>query len=208
MPTTGNIAPKTVMSILKLKKPENTVLHWAVTEDSVVYHARNMFAERAVNGEYDYLFMIDSDMVMPEDTLVRLLDHDKDIVSALAFKRRFPFEPAVLRIASIVNGKPVFENLKEWTRNQLIEVEGTGFACSMIKTSVFETMGDTNYFLPTLDYSEDYSFCIRAREKGYTVYVDTSLVAGHIGEQVVYEEHYRNAQEYLKGVKSNEKESV
>lgn len=198
MPTTGNIQPKTVMSILKLKKPEDVELHWAVTEDSVTYHARNMFVERALNGGYDYIFMLDSDMVLTEDALIRLLAHDKDIVSALAFKRRFPYEPACLATAQIENNTPVFKNLIDWIPDELLEIEATGFACSLFKTSVFEKMGDINWFLPTLEFSEDYSFCIRAREAGFKLYVDTSLVAGHIGTQVVYEEHYRQALKYIK----------
>ena len=201
VPTTGFIHPKTFTSILKLKKPEGAELHWAVTEDSVVYHARNMFVERAVNDGYDYIFMVDADMVLPEDTLVKLVNANKEIVSGMCFKRRFPFEPASLKICRVVEGKPVFENVKDWTPSQMIEVEGVGSACIMIMTKVFETLGDIGWYNPTLDFSEDYSFCMRAREAGYKIYIDTSLVAGHIGEQVVYEEHYRQALEYLKGVK-------
>ena len=198
VPTTGFIHPKTFTSVLKLKKPEGVELHWAVTEDSVVYHARNMFVERALNGEYDYVFMIDSDMVLPEDTLLRLLAHKKGIVSGLCFKRRFPYEPACLSICRVVNNKAIHQNVVDWTPKQLIQVEGVGSACILINTDVYTMIEEGKWYMPTLEFSEDYSFCIRARDKGFKVFVDTSLVIGHIGEMVYGEEHYRQAQKLYK----------
>lgn len=199
MPTTGFIYPKTFTSIIKLKKPEGVELHWAVTEDSLVYHARNIFVERALNGEYDYIFMVDSDMVLPEDTLIRLLADDKDIVSGLAFKRRFPHEPACLSLCRVVENIPVFKSMSTWEPGELKQVEGVGSACILIKTDVFKALGEINWYMPTLEFSEDYSFCLRATEEGFKIFVDTSLVVGHIGEQVFGEEHYRTSLEYMKG---------
>ena len=185
-------------SVLKLKRPKDAIIHWAVTEDSLVYHARNMFVEKAINNEYDYIFMVDSDMVLTEDTLIRLLEHNKDIVSGLCFKRRFPYEPACLSVCRIENNVPVFEAMSQWNSNELKEVEGVGSACVLIKTDVFKALGEINWYMPTLEFSEDYSFCLRAREQGYPIFVDTSLVIGHIGEQVFGEEHYKQALEYIR----------
>ncbi len=36
----------------------------------------------------DYMFWLDSDMVVEGDAILRLMEHDKDIVSGLYFKKR------------------------------------------------------------------------------------------------------------------------
>ena len=40
--------------------------------------------------------------------------------------------------------------------------------------------------LPSVEYGEDLAFCDRARQKGYTLYCDPSVRAGHIGFVVVW----------------------
>jgi cellulose synthase/poly-beta-1,6-N-acetylglucosamine synthase-like glycosyltransferase len=62
------------------------------TQSSSISHNRNTLAKIAVDSDADFVFMIDSDMVFPPDTLMRLLKHDKDIVGALYCKRTFPHD--------------------------------------------------------------------------------------------------------------------
>jgi GT2 family glycosyltransferase len=72
----------------------------------------------------------------------------------------------------------------------LIEIQGVGMACTLIKRKVLETV-QKPYFFPEPNIGEDLSFCIRAREAGYKIYCDTNLICGHVGNFVVTEEFYR-----------------
>lgn len=53
--------------------------------------ARNTAAEMAMNMGCDYLMFIDDDVMIPPDTLEKLLLADKDIVAGLVIIRGYPF---------------------------------------------------------------------------------------------------------------------
>jgi hypothetical protein len=43
------------------------------------------------------------------------------------------------------------------------------------------------------EFSEDQSFCLRARSLGFKIMADPTVVIGHIGEQIIYRKHYLDA---------------
>ena len=61
-------------------------------EGSMITKQRNDLVEHARKLESDYIFFIDTDMVIPPDSLIRLLKHDKDVVGATYNKRVPPYE--------------------------------------------------------------------------------------------------------------------
>lgn len=61
-------------------------------KSSMVTKARNGLAEKALSFGADYMLFVDSDLVFPADALMRLLNHQKDIVGATYNKRVPPFE--------------------------------------------------------------------------------------------------------------------
>ena len=68
---------------------------------SLVYKARNDMVVNAVNGGFDYIMWLDSDMVFEPDLVWKFLadmkDGERDYVSCIAFTRQFPCEPVVYR---------------------------------------------------------------------------------------------------------------
>ena len=60
--------------------------------------ARNVLAQRAIEGGYDRILWIDSDMTFEPDMMERLSDDLEagwDMVTGLYFKRTFPLEPVI-----------------------------------------------------------------------------------------------------------------
>jgi GT2 family glycosyltransferase len=119
-------------------------------------------------------------MVIKQDTLVKLIEHDKPIVSARAHRRVKPFDPCFY-----IKGEPYHDY-----PYGLIEVDSVGMACCLIKREVFESI-DQPWFYPLENKGEDFSFCKRAKDKGYPIFVDTNIEAGHIGTVVYGERHYK-----------------
>jgi GT2 family glycosyltransferase len=192
-----------MFSMLMLKKPPGCV--YAVTQDSLIYHARNNFVKAAIEGDFDYVFMADSDMELPVDALERLLEHNKDIASGFCFKRLPPYNPAVWNVLRIEGDRTVREMMTEWD-DGLIRVEGVGMACVLIKTEVFRKL-DEYPFMPTKHFGEDLMFCIRAREAGHEIYVDTTLIIPHIGKLKVTDEQYITLMRY-NAMKESMKDAV
>ena len=59
-------------------------------QSSAISHGRNQTVKSALEIGVDYLWWVDSDMVVPREALMRLLAHGKDIVAATYNKRTFP----------------------------------------------------------------------------------------------------------------------
>ena len=75
-------------SLMNLEKPAGT--GFAEITNTLIYTSRNLIAQEALKAGFDRVFWVDSDMVFPSDTLIRLaadLDDGLDLVSALCFTR-------------------------------------------------------------------------------------------------------------------------
>ena len=68
----------------------------------------------------------------------------------------------------------------------LVEVAGCGFGCCLVKGEVFRRMEYPHfYYQSALDHkntvSEDVYFCKKARDLGFRVWADTTIVCDHKG---------------------------
>ncbi len=144
--------------------------------------SRNQIVEHALEVGYDYIMWIDSDMILPKDTLMKLLSHDKDIVSGVYTHKLIGGKDAVAKRYK-KDEEDIYEDipLKEITaKEQLIEIDGVGFGCVLTKVDVFRNI-EKPYFVYKPDFGEDIYFCRKAQEKGYKIFLDTSILCGHIG---------------------------
>lgn len=161
--------------------------------NSLIYDARNKFCQQAIEGEFDYILWLDSDMVFPSYVLQQFMQDDKDIVAGLYFRRAYPFTPVAFSELRRDNGVLKMKDLEEWP-NDLFEVDGVGFGCVLMKTDcLFDIAGKEGgvWFTPTNDAGEDAAFCLRAKEYGYKIWVDPTVKLGHVGQTVITEGVYR-----------------
>ena len=161
--------------------------------NSLIYDARNKFCQQAIEGEFDYILWLDSDMVFPSYVLQQFMQNDKDIVAGLYFRRSYPFTPVAFSELRRENGILRMKDLEEWP-NDLFEVDGVGFGCVLMKTDcLFDIAGKEGgvWFTPTPDAGEDAAFCLRAKEYGYKIWVDPTVKLGHVGQTVITEGVYR-----------------
>lgn len=176
----------------------------AMKSGSLIYTSRNSLAMMAIQMDADFVFWLDSDMVFKSDTLVRMMDtlkkNDLDILTGLYFRRVPPYSP-VLFDKLEQNGE--ITEFSEFNKipDELFEVGGCGFGCVLMKTDVFFDVQSKygNMFAPMGNNGEDVAFCIRARECGYKIYCDPSIVCGHVGYSVIDDQFYRVFQKTLEG---------
>lgn len=156
-----------------------------IFERTIGIHRARRNIVRNASGEY--VFFLDSDVLCPIDGLLRLLEDGKDIVSGLYFKSTFPHTPQMYRKVGEDRYSPILDY-----DEGIVEVDGIGLGCCLIKKSVFESIPEPWFDLPALsDLSEDLYFCERAKRAGYTIYVDTRVKCGHISEVVVDERYFK-----------------
>ena len=194
IPSMDIVPTQFCMSLARLNKVGECILDNIAS--SLIYDARNKLAMHAVKAEAEYVMWLDSDMVFNPDIMERLmkdLDEGRDIVSGLYFRRAAPFTPVAFSKIDCSGETCVHEDYKG-SLSGIHEVEGIGFGCVLMKSDVlFESFSKYGTcFSPINSVGEDLSFCWRARELGYKIYLDCDVKCGHVGHLVVTEQAYRS----------------
>lgn len=165
-------------------------------------------------GKADWLWMVDSDMVFPPDTVERLLEHadpeKAPIVGGLCFGLTNDGDvlPTLFDVVGDDNGVDVVR-YSSWPPDTMMQVGATGAACLLVHKSVFERIRDYahpdrpdrpgfNTAFPWFQevehggqpVSEDITFCIRAGWCQIPVYVNTAVQIGHIKDRLLTMESY------------------
>lgn len=184
IPTAKNIETDTFKSIYNLIKPENTELVFECFYGYNIDQVRNLMAHYTIDNNFDYIFCVDSDIVLPQDSLIKLLAHKADIVSGV-YRQRF-LDICIPEFYINKDGKSVRATKEDIQKNQLLEVDSCGFGCTLISKSLLVKIGYPQFvYHSSIDFkdtiSEDTDFCMKAKKYGSIIYIDTSIKCGHIG---------------------------
>lgn len=162
--------------------------HWNEDNINKMSVLRNRLIDKVLEGGYDYLFMVDTDVILHPRTLVQLLSQEKDLVANIYWTQTKPGGEGVWPNCWHY-GQCVIENMNQWIVPGIYEVGGTG-ACFLMKREVFEK--GVNYTpIPNLRclIGEDRDFCIRAVCNGFKIYIDTNYPALHLYRPSVLERY-------------------
>jgi FkbM family methyltransferase len=184
IPTARNIEPETFKSIYDLQVPEGYQTTFQYFYGYNIDQVRNLIADWAVKG-YDYLFSVDSDISFAPDTLVKLLAHDKPVVSGLYIQRK-PGQHILEIYEHNANGGVSNVPYGKIKGRGLVEIAGCGFGCVLVKSEVLKSVGYPQFkYYSALDHnhtvSEDVDFCRKALGKGFKIYADTTIQCRHTG---------------------------
>jgi len=188
IPTAKNIEATTFKSIYDLIVPEGYETQFQFFYGYNVEQVRNLIADWIVKGSYDYLLAIDSDISFAPDTLVKMINHDVDVVSGIYIQRfhdRHVIEIFETNDKGGYNHMP-YEKIKD---KGLVQVGAVGMGCVLIKKQVMVDIGYPQFVYRTaLDhnetFSEDLDFCHKANQKGFKIYADSSILCDHTGSYV------------------------
>jgi hypothetical protein len=177
----------------------NIPLEFRYTSGSYIDLARNELVSRTLSESPDvtHVLFIDQDMVLPADCITQLLAHDKEVVGVTYFTKDAPYYP----VALVWDENDNSHFLDSWT-DDLTPVGSIGMGCTLIQTAVLRDMreqyaakdGDRpGWFVINGErrpMGEDTHFGFRCHNMGITHYLDTTLLAGHEGSEVVTHQHY------------------
>jgi len=156
------------------------------TFDSVeVQIMRNKCCNYAVEEGYDYVFMLDTDMKYPSDSVVKLIKHDKDFVVGSATQRLYPFFPTQYKEFL----KDTFKNKENRVfltkeNKDLIEIGSSGVVGALIKVNCLKKL-KIPYF--KIEYHEngveftgsDVYFCKQLSENKIKLFLDPTINYHH-----------------------------
>lgn len=143
----GGIDPETQTALDKM------LMHcWRVGVLAIIKKAfgsllprnRNNILRAAIKSGAKYCFMLDTDMLFPEDILIKLMAHDKPIVSALAFCKPPPHVPNMY----IKRQDNAWSPIVQWKKGEVLEVDAVGGALLMIKVDAIKHIPEPWFAMP------------------------------------------------------------
>ena len=186
------------LSDKKMKVPPFTEF-CNVARPALVYDARNDIVKKAKEIGARKLLMIDADMIVPENAIFRLMELDAAISAGYFFSRNRPHFPCAMRFVRESDGS--FR--KDDQGNKLLtpfyqphsgvqDVDAVGAAFTLYDMKIFDEVS-WPWFYPGA-YGEDINICVKTRERGWKVKVDTDLIIKHIGRaELIDENNYAQA---------------
>ena len=188
--------------MMELERPEGWEIGYTQIVGTLIYTARTLIANKAVELGFDKVLWIDSDMTFKSDTLIRLAndmdEHDLDMVCGIYFTRKPPVLPGIhshlhWRIKEDGWVDTDCRCFTDYPENSLFEVACCGFGCVMTSAKLLKDMNEKygSPFYPLMGMGEDTTFCWRATQNGYHIYCDSSVKVGHLGLYEFNEETWR-----------------
>lgn len=181
-----------------------------VIGDALLYRARNILAERFLQTDAKYLFMLDDDIVpcigrpawmrgtipssrsvqdapLQRHILHRLINSGKTLISGSYFARH--------EGGKLICSDASLEKAARQYDDFVVPIEWTGAGCLLIHRKVFMDIKEKfpelatanveapfDYFLPTTGHvGEDVAFFRRAKASGHQLHIDLGTPVYHIG---------------------------
>lgn len=164
-----------VIELVKHNSMNEIDTHVIMDASTILLTQRQNLAQAALDLGADYMLWLDSDIVCPSTTAMRLISHNEPIVAANYVRRQRPHKGVA------------YETIGDWENpldfdvdDELVPIEGIGMGCMLMKTSILEEIEkpwfefqwtpSSNDFL-----GEDMYLCQKITAAGYTIKVDTLL---------------------------------
>lgn len=178
-----------LLATAKMSFEKDIFVHAIYTSyDSLIQRARNSLFRLALNGGYDDLFFIDSDVEWEPEWFFRLLERPEPVVGAALVKKSDNEGYTV---------KLIDKELKWSADKKLLQVDGVGtgfmritrFALEKLweMSDPYQSEGEEHRMVCDIKVengdliSEDYIVCNKWKSLGYKVWLDPSITINHIG---------------------------
>jgi hypothetical protein len=156
--------------------------HVIYDASTILLNQRENLANQAVFMKAEYMLWLDSDMLFPSTTAMRMIAHNKSVVAANYMKRSVPLNSVA------------YEQRGDWdnwlplmSEEGLVTVEGVGMGCMMIKTDILKEIEKPWFAFEYKDESwhgEDFYFQEKLRAAGHEILIDMNLSRQirHVGQ--------------------------
>ena len=165
-------------------------VQYTFAQASLVYDGRNTLANAAIDGGFDQVLWLDSDMLFSPDLLEQLsadLDEGHNCVTALYFSRKTPVKPVIYKSCFMDTSgdmpTPRADVFFDYPRDAVFPVAACGFGAVLMRTELLRKVRDKFGlpFSPALGFGEDMSFCMRCEQIGEPIVCDSRIKPGHVG---------------------------
>lgn len=188
VPTFENISLETFKSIYGLQSDHILAFDYVKGYDCA--KARNEIVKKAINGKFDYILMVDSDVVVPYNTIDLLMSPPADIVVGVYPRKNTDCKDTELFKMGTKDYVDRYTYDDLYSMPNRFQIKGSGMGCALIKTDIFEKLPFPYFKYVTYDdgsvLSEDLYFCSLLTQYGITIEADSGVQCGHISRGIQY----------------------
>lgn len=203
IPHLGEVSTEWAVMLKNMSAPPGTQVFFS--RGMPIDVTREQMVRDVLNAGFEYVFFLDSDVVLPDNAIATLMSHNLPLVCGLYdAKKREGFYPAMwvrTKIGEKGKEKETFGAVAQW-QGRMVRVDVTGCGCMLVHRSVFEKIREktdlpffywTKERTPALvekmnlpdtlmkELSEDFFFCLLAKHfANIDTIIDTEVRCGHI----------------------------
>lgn len=147
---------------------------------------RNIILKKAMEQGFTHVLFIDDDMTFPDDALIKMLEHDVDICTGIAYQRSEPYMPCTFLVSAEKEVYPI-----EFAGQGVVEIDACGGYFLLINLSSIIGMeepyfkwGDTDlgYCMKAGGIGEDIYFGLKAKIADARIWCDSDIDITHLGQ--------------------------
>ena len=146
-PTTGNVRMEWVLArygqIIPTNWSQVQLIQYMSTYAPIQYQvadAQNLIVKEFIEKDFEWLFLLEHDVILPVDAFVRINAHIRSeknpIVSGLYFTKSIPAEPMIYR----GRGNSYYTG---WNFGEMVYADGVPTGCLLINHSILKVMWDS-----------------------------------------------------------------
>lgn len=155
--------------------------------------ARNLVAKQFLNTPAQFLFFIDTDVILGKDVgnhvepdataLKRMLSHNVPILTGIYYRRSDPPVPGIYKYFPDMTPAPGHRPFMQYPPSGLFEVDAVGAGCMLIRRDVFMKVPYPWFKFGEIDaneFSEDFYFTHKAKHYGFPTLCDPTVQCKHL----------------------------
>lgn len=141
-------------------------------------NSQNLLRDKFLEGDYEYMFMLEQDLIPPTDIIEKLMFHNKDVVGGWYYITSSP-RPCLSREWTLIDMKfsPVPPLMIDMSKERLMKCFLGSFGCTLIKRKVLEKIRFKVYH-KFIQHADTW-FYFDCEKNGFEVYTDTDLLIPH-----------------------------
>ena len=203
--TEASICTETVASLYNMKVPDDVETELRIVHSYNIADGRNELVDIMLKEGFDYIFFVDSDIVLPKNALTDLYGMQWYISTGTYPRKELdtinnsdPFTTLYWHSEKNKTAySPYFMPFSALKPGRIIQVDCCGLGCTLIRRDLFENLKRPYFFMAKEECTnneggtanpyclgEDMYFCRQIVQKGLQIWAHGSVLCGHVGKFV------------------------
>ena len=132
-----------------------------------------------------HLFMTEMDMILPPDTIIKLIDLDKPVAAGIYFLRNGRGQPCLYQKVLTSKANPwVHSPVTAFPMTEPFRVDNPGLGCVLFQRDVFAKLEEPYFDLKAKNYGSDMYFFSKVKWAGVEVWAHPGVMCDQIDYKV------------------------